>query len=127
MKKPIIGFENENTIKKELKIEDFVEYGIPIEFMGRVDTIVKINNFGFEELKNILDYSEISPLKIYLEALKKQDIEVSITEEDKIMMINKALEYKTGARALKNVVGEYCEQYLYHMLDQGNSYTLKKN
>ena len=117
-----IGFGSTTPVLEEKKqkvdIESFTKYGIPIEFIGRMDTIVGLNQLTKDDLVRILKESEISPIKIYMENLKKLNININFPDELCESIAEKALEkYKTGARALKVIVDEMFQDILYGIFD----------
>lgn len=118
-----IGFEMTKTpvieeVKQKVDIESFTKYGIPVEFIGRMDTIVGLNPLSKKDLVKILKESEISPLKIYKENLEKLNINIEFSNELCEAISSKALEkYNTGARALKVIVDEMFQEILYGIFD----------
>ena len=118
-----IGFNTENIIpkqKKDIDITDFTNYGMTLEFMGRMDTIVRLNELTKEDLIEILKNSEISPIKIYLNNLKNIGININIPESLYDKIATNAISYKTGARALKVVVDDMFQDILYTIFDNPN-------
>lgn len=118
-----IGFGTPSTEvveekKQKVDIEAFTKYGIPVEFIGRMDTIVGLNPLSKNDLVRILKESEISPLKIYQDNLRKLNINIDFPDELCESIATKALEkYNTGARALKVIVDEMFQEILYGIFD----------
>lgn len=106
-KKNGIGFgATQDEQKPQATTKDFVKKaGIPDEFMGRV-TIVKLNDMDANSIKRILKESDESALHIQEKIFKELGVKLTSTEEflDKIAM--EAVERKTGARGLNNVVDD---------------------
>lgn len=106
-KKNGIGFgATQDEQKPQATTKDFVKKaGIPDEFMGRV-TIVKLNDMDANSIKRILKESDESALHIQEKLFKELGVKLTSTEEflDKIAM--EAVERKTGARGLNNVVDD---------------------
>lgn len=106
-KKNGIGFgATQDEQKPQATTKDFVKKaGIPDEFMGRV-TIVKLNDMDANSIKRILKESDESALHIQEKLFKELGVKLTSTEEflDKIAI--EAVERKTGARGLNNVVDD---------------------
>lgn len=100
-----IGF---NQITKKIPIdicvEDYVQYGIPEEFLGRFTTIVNLNPLTVEDLKTILLTSTISPLVMKRLVLNELGVQINCTDEFIEEVAKSAIAMKTGARALRSIV-----------------------
>ena len=120
-KKKSIGFEKgEEEIpenERQITIEDFKKYGMPLEFMGRFRTIVQMNELKKEDFIKILKISALSPLNKYKEELAKMGINFEITDILYERLATQAIKYKTGARALNVVVDQMFEDILYDIFD----------
>lgn len=112
-----IGF-NDTIIKKdttkEITVEDFIKYGLPVEFLGRFKSIIRMNSLSLKDLERILKESDLSSLKILKNKFKeKLNINLNISDEIIEKIALKAYERKTGARALNVIVDEMFEEILY--------------
>ncbi len=108
--------KDSSTQDEKPKISQFIKYGMPLEFMGRIDKIVSLHNLSEDDLLKILRESEISPIKIYLEKLQKLGIDTSsIDKNDELYrkFARDAFHLQTGARALKLIVEDFFDQYLF--------------
>ena len=110
--KKIIGFSNidENEQNKlEIDNDEFIQYGLMTELIGRVPIKIPIKQLEIKDLADILWRSSISSLRIYETALLKED-NVKVVYANKPLFINtiaeKAHELGIGARGLKTVVDE---------------------
>lgn len=106
------------TGKSTLKYtkEDLIEYGFPEEFVGRIDTIVQMNELSESVLVQILETSKASAIKSYEKALKKYKI---VLKYDKSLLediAKKAASRHTGARELMNVVNYIFDRILYEVM-----------
>lgn len=77
-----LGFISSSTKNKELGKtgflkQDLVKYGMPEEFVGRIDTIVEMNKLTKEDLALILKSSELSIFRRYQAELRKRGISLS--------------------------------------------------
>lgn len=98
------GAEFNSPKTNEMRIEDYVKYGMPAEFMGRFTTLIKLNSLSVEDLKNILLTSNISPLLVKKQFLREQGIKLHYTDAYIDAVARRAIELKTGARSLKATV-----------------------
>ena len=114
-----IGFTKEEEKKPDkVELEAFTKYGIPVEFIGRMDTIVGLNKLSKDDFVRILKESLKSPIRIYMENLAKIGVNVSFSEEIYDSIATKAItKYDTGARALKVIVDEMFQEILYGIFD----------
>ncbi len=128
-KKNVVGFNNEvNSIKEiqygtELTIKDFEKFGMPLEFMGRFKTIIRMNTLRKEDLITILKSSNLSELKKYINCFKEKGINLNVPEEVYEKIANLASSYGTGARGLNLVVDKIFENVLYEVFDDSENLT----
>lgn len=109
------GTKNAKSTLKYTK-EDLIEYGFPEEFVGRIDTIVQMNELSESVLVQILETSKASAIKSYEKALKKYKI---VLKYDKSLLediAKKAASRHTGARELMNVVNYIFDRILYEVM-----------
>ena len=107
--------------KKYIK-QDLVKYGLPEEFVGRIDTIVEMNTLGYQELVQILTQSKLSIFGRYEKELKRIGVELEydpcIFEE----IAKASLVLDTGARELSNTVNHVFEHVIYEVLAKPEKY-----
>ena len=103
-----IGFNSKNNVKVEKKYstDDFIKYGMTPEFIGRITNIVKTRDLSYEDLKNILVFSNISPLNLKKKYLDILEVKYNFDDEFLDMIVKEALHKKTGARGLKSAVSD---------------------
>jgi ATP-dependent Clp protease ATP-binding subunit ClpX len=100
-----LGFTGQvNNIKPMFNIEDFVNFGMPAEFMGRMSSIIALNELSVDDLINILATSSISPLIIKKDILSRLGVSLNYTDNYLEAVAKRAVELKTGARSLKTIV-----------------------
>ena len=114
---------DENVQKSKFLKQDLVEYGMPEEFVGRIDTIIEMNKLTKEDLALILKKSKLSIFRRYQAELREQGI--SLTYDGKLfkLIAEKSLTLDTGARELSNTVNYIFENILYDVLANPNKYT----
>ena len=116
-----IGFktsvEDENDEKdNRYTKEDLIKYGLPAEFVGRIDTIIEYKQLNKKDLVNILRRSRLSIFKAYEKQFRRKGITLKNNSILFERIAQKALNQKTGARELSNIVNEMFEQITFDVL-----------
>ena len=119
------GDVSETSKSKETKVlkQYLIEYGMPEEFVGRIDTIISMNDLNKEDLITILKKSNLSVFKKYKTALNKRGIELEYDEKLFELIAEEALNLDTGARELSNVVNYMFEEIAYKTIANPRKYT----
>ena len=87
--------------------EDLHEYGIPWEFLGRLNLITRTRQLTVSDYKRILTQSDASPISQYNSLLSNTSgIRVSITDAAVSHIADKAAKSNEGARMLARIVSE---------------------
>ena len=96
---------------------DYVKYGLKKEFFGRVKIITTTKTYLEEDLKNILLYSEISPLKSFEKTCIMLGYKgISYTDEFIDEVVKEAYIMSTGARSLQTIISGIQDIMLYDLL-----------
>lgn len=116
-----IGFQVSNLEKnaeKDLRYtkEDLIKYGLPAEFVGRIDTIIEYKKLTQKDLVNILKRSKLSIFKAYEQQFRRKGIILRYQQLLFKRLAQKASNEETGARELSNVVNEMFEEILFRVL-----------
>lgn len=118
-----IGFNQEKKEDKdnniiELTEQDFIDYGMTSEFMGRIGIIAYTKELSMDNLIKILKESKISPLKIEEEFFNDLGVKLTYTSEYLNKIAEKSQKLKLGARSLKKAIKysleEIYDQVLLH-------------
>ena len=108
----VIGFNSaveknekeEAELLKLLEPEDLLKYGLIPEFIGRLPSIVTLEELTEEALIEIITQPKNALLKQYKALFEMDDVKLEI-EDDAIKRIaEKAIERKTGARGLRGIM-----------------------
>ncbi|MBR3163663.1 MAG: AAA family ATPase [Clostridia bacterium] len=102
--------------------QDLVKYGLPEEFVGRIDTIVEMNNLGYQELVQILKQSKLSIFRRYQVELKRLGLTLEYDDELFAEIAKASLVVDTGARELSNTVNHVFEKIIYEVLSNPEKY-----
>ena len=99
-----------------------VKYGLPEEFVGRIGSIVEMNNLTKKDLALILRNSKLSIFRRYQKALKQRGILLSYDGALFERIAEKSLSLDTGARELSNTVNYIFEGIMYEVLSNPEKY-----
>lgn len=111
----------QESAKKYIK-QDLVKYGLPEEFVGRIDTIVEMNTLGYQELVQILTQSKLSIFRRYEKELKRIGVKLEYDSCIFEQIARASLALDTGARELSNTVNHVFEHVMYEVLANPEKY-----
>ncbi len=97
----------------ELTLQDFLNYGVNKEFIGRISLICHLDGLDKKAMKDILLHSGNSPLKKYDEMLWEQQVGITFSDSAINYMVEKAMELNLGARGLEKIVDPYMMKVLF--------------
>ena len=115
--------KQEQDKKENIYSEDTLKkYGLLPEFLGRCDTIVTMNDLGFDDLIKIMKTSNKSQLILYKNLFN--DMGINFMYDDKTIeaIARKAIELKRGARSIKKIVERALAEVNYEIFSN-NHYT----
>ncbi len=107
----VVGF-NASKVAEKVDKENFLQYiapqdlksfGLIPEIIGRLPVLTYLDPLDREALRNILTEPKNSIIKQYCKLLKIDDIELTFDESALEYIVDKALEYKLGARGLRSI------------------------
>lgn len=113
---------NDSTKSRFLK-QDLVKYGMPEEFVGRIDTIIEMNKLTKQDLTLILRKSKLSIFKRYQAELQQKGISLAYDEKLFELIAEESLALDTGARELSNTVNYIFENIIYDVLANPGKFT----
>lgn len=82
---------------------DFIDYGIMREVMGRFSKLISMNEFSREDYKRILLESNLSPINTYQKLFDELGIKFTYDDDLIDYVIDEAIALECGARSLKTV------------------------
>lgn len=108
----VVGFgavENTSKIDKEnlmqyIVPQDLKSFGLIPEIIGRLPVLTSLQPLDRTALRQILTEPKNSIVKQYIKLLEMDGIELVFEEEVFDFIVDKALEYKLGARGLRSIV-----------------------
>jgi ATP-dependent Clp protease ATP-binding subunit ClpX len=112
-----VGFSasmsNDGVVEKDNLLQyiipkDIKDFGMIPEIIGRLPVLTYMNPLDANTLRAILTEPKNAIVKQYQKLFEMDDIEFSITDEALTYIVEKAIEYKLGARGLRSL----CEAIL---------------
>ena len=83
---------------------DLVQFGLIPEFIGRIPVITHVDELGVDDLVRVLTEPKNALMKQYQKLFEIDGVELNFETEALKAVANKAIERKTGARGLRNVL-----------------------
>ena len=102
VKKDDLNLDLKN-LYKYIAPQDLKAFGLIPELIGRMPIITHLNPLDKQALRNILTEPKNSLIKQYVKLFDYEDVKLSFDEEVLNFIVDKAMEYKLGARGLRSV------------------------
>jgi ATP-dependent Clp protease ATP-binding subunit ClpX len=96
------GIDKENMLKY-VSPQDIKKFGLIPELIGRLPVVTYLNPLDKESLRSILTQPKNSIIKQYVKLFKIDDIELVFDPKALEYIVDKALEFKLGARGLRSI------------------------
>lgn len=97
------GIDKGNMMKYILP-QDLKSFGLIPEIIGRLPVLTYLSPLDRTALRNILSEPKNSIIKQYVKLFEMDGIKLTFTDEALDMIVDKAVEYKLGARGLRSIV-----------------------
>ena len=95
---------DKGDLMKYILPQDLKSFGLIPEIIGRLPVLTYLNPLGREALRRILVEPKNSIVKQYKKLFEMDGIKLEFTEETYDFIVDKAVEYKLGARGLRSIV-----------------------
>lgn len=95
---------DKNDLMKYILPQDLKLFGLIPEIIGRLPVLTYLNPLDRQALRSILVEPKNSIIKQYIKLFEMDGIELSFTEDSLDFIVDKAMEYKLGARGLRSIV-----------------------
>ncbi len=100
---------------KQLTTEDFMNYGIMRELIGRFSKTIAMNPLEKEDIIKILKNSDFSPLNTYKKLFEMLQVRFEFTDDFIEYIADLAVAKKSGARSLKTVFDDCISSALFRI------------
>ena len=122
-----VGFKNSklkssvtsDQIIEFIKPNDLKEFGLIPEILGRLPVISYLKDLNFETLRRILVEPKNALTKQYMRLFKFDGIDIVFKSDALDFIVNKALEYKLGARGLRSICEAILVDYMFESPGSG--------
>lgn len=104
-----------NNILKYITPTDLKSFGLIPEIIGRLPILTYLNPLDRVALRNILTEPKNSIIKQYIKLFAMDNIQLSFDEDVYEFVVDKALEFKLGARGLRSIVEAIMMDAMYSM------------
>lgn len=93
-----------NQLMKYITPQDLKSFGLIPEIIGRLPILTYLNALDKDALRKILTEPKNSIIKQYLKLFAMDDVTLTFDEDVYDYIVDKAIEYKLGARGLRSIV-----------------------
>ncbi len=104
-----------DDLLKQIQPEDLLKYGLIPELIGRLPIIAPLHSLDAKALKNILTQPKNAIIKQFKKLFIMEGIELEFDKLALDKIVKKAMERKTGARALRSIVESILLEIMYEM------------
>lgn len=112
--KQVDRIERENLLQY-IAPQDLKSFGLIPEIIGRLPVLVHLDPLDKEALRNILTEPKNSVIKQYRKLFQIDKIELEFEEDALQYIVEKAVEFKLGARGLRSICESIMNDAMYEM------------
>ena len=113
-------YDEDPAILEKVTLDDIRAFGMIPEFIGRLPVIFTLQGLTQEMLVKILKEPKNAILKQYQKLLAMDEVQLEFEEDALKSIAAKALEKKTGARALRAIIEEFMLDIMYEIPKDDN-------
>jgi ATP-dependent Clp protease ATP-binding subunit ClpX len=118
-----IKSKKENTVDQYLPLvepDDLLKYGLIPEFIGRLPVVATLETLEEKALLGILTEPKNAIIKQFKKLFRLEGVELEFEDEALTAVVMKAMDRKTGARALRSIMEETMLDIMYHLPSKSN-------
>jgi ATP-dependent Clp protease ATP-binding subunit ClpX len=123
-----IGFKAQGKLRPQdeevlqyVAPQDIKSFGLIPELVGRLPVVTYLSPLDAPALKRILTEPKNALLKQYKRLLEMDQVELEVEEDVLDLIVEKALEYKLGARGLRSIFEAIMKQDMFEAPDTGKA------
>ena len=131
----VVGFSTD-TQRRRIKSDDFMRYvapqdlksfGLIPEIIGRLPILTHLEPLDREALRKVLTEPKNAITRQYIKLFEMDGISLTFDDEALDFIVDKAIEYKLGARGLRSIVESIMVDAMYELPTQNvKSFTVTK-
>ena len=119
-----IGFDTQTTdsrdesfadILSKVEVEDIIDFGMIVEFVGRLPIIAPLMPLTQDDLIRVMTEPKNALVKQYQKFFAMEEAKLEFSHEALIEISKKAFEKKTGARALRSIFESFMLDAMFHL------------
>ena len=110
---------DQKDLMKYVQPQDLKSFGLIPEIIGRLPVLTYLNPLDREALRRILVEPKNSIVRQYIKLFKMDKIDLTFTTEALEYIVDKAVEYKLGARGLRSIVESVMTDAMYECPGKG--------
>lgn len=120
-----MGFDTNHNVRsnevplgellRDVQPEDLVHFGMIPEFIGRLPMVAVLDELTHSDLKHILQKTKNSLIKQYSKLFSMEGAHLNFTADAVEAAAGKAIELKTGARALRSIMERTMLDVMYEL------------
>ena len=95
---------DKENLMKYIRPQDLKSFGLIPELIGRLPVLTYLNPLDRDALERILLEPKNSIVRQYIKLFAMDGVELSFTDDALQLIVDKAVEYKLGARGLRSIV-----------------------
>jgi ATP-dependent Clp protease ATP-binding subunit ClpX len=112
--------ETEDELLSLVQPEDLLRFGLIPELIGRLPVIAPLHSLSEDALRNILTEPKNAILKQYKKLFAMEGVELEFDPFAVESIVKKAMERKTGARALRSIVEQFMLDIMFDLPERKN-------
>ncbi|RDU22151.1 ATP-dependent Clp protease ATP-binding subunit ClpX [Anaerosacchariphilus polymeriproducens] len=113
-------YDNDRNLLHKVTVEDIKNFGMIPEFLGRLPIVFSLDGLTEEMYVKILKEPKNAILKQYRKLLELDEVQLIFEDEALHAIARKAMEKKTGARALRAIIEDFMLDIMYEIPKDDN-------
>ena len=106
---------NKSEIFKQILPQDLLKFGLIPEFVGRLPIIATLEELDRNALIDIVTKPKNALVKQYKKLFQMDDVELEFEDKALELIVDKAIERKTGARGLRSIIEEIMRDIMFEI------------
>ena len=108
-------YDNDPELLKKVTVDDLRTFGMIPEFLGRLPMVFTLDGLTEDRLVQILKEPKNAIIRQYQKLLLMDEVKLDFEEEALRAIAQKAMEKKTGARALRAILEQFMLDIMYEI------------
>lgn len=113
-------YDNDSNLCQQVTVDDLRNYGMIPEFLGRLPVVFALESLTKPMLIEIMREPKNAILKQYEKLLELDEVRLEFDDAALNAIADKAMEKKTGARALRSIIEDYMLDIMYEIPKDNN-------